>query len=100
MWKYCHVLAFSLYKTIANFERIKQIIDHNSINKRQGFTSVQNKSMNNKSQLYHTDINVQVLIAFNDSIFTLSPELSRFKSTKNKSQLYHTDIHVAIINCI
>ena len=24
------------------------------------------KSMNNKSQLYHTDIHVQVLIAFND----------------------------------
>ena len=63
------VLAFSLYKTvetIANFERIKQIIDHNSINKSQEFNSVRNKSTNNKSQLYHTDINVQVLIAFND----------------------------------
>ena len=28
------------------------------------------------------------------SIFTLSPEVSRFKSMNNKSQLYHTDIHV------
>ena len=36
------------------------------------------------------------------SIFTLSPELSRFKSTNNKSQLYHTDIHVQVLiafNC-
>ena len=31
------------------------------------------------------------------SIFTLSPELSRFKSTNNKSQLYHTDIHVQVL---
>ena len=53
--------------------------------------------MNNEFQLYHTDINVQVLIAFNDSIFTLSPELSRFNSTNNKSQLYHTDIHVQVL---
>ena len=32
-----------------------------------------------------------------DSIFTLSPDLSRFKSTNNKSQLYHTDIHVQVL---
>ena len=31
------------------------------------------------------------------SIFTLSPDLSRFKSTNNKSQLYHTDIHVQVL---
>ena len=31
------------------------------------------------------------------SIFTLSPEVSRFKSTNNKSQLYHTDIHVQVL---
>ena len=30
-------------------------------------------------------------------IFTLSPDLSRFKSTNNKSQLYHTDIHVQVL---
>ena len=28
--------------------------------------SVQNKSTNNKAQLYHKDIRVQVFIAFND----------------------------------
>ena len=31
-----------------------------------GSVQCQRKSMNNKSQLYHTDIHVQVLIAFND----------------------------------
>ena len=31
------------------------------------------------------------------SIFTLSPEVSRFKSTNNKSQLDHTDIHVQVL---
>ena len=31
------------------------------------------------------------------SIFTLSPDLSRFKSTNNKSQLYHIDIHVQVL---
>ena len=36
-------------------------------------------------------------ISASDSIFTLSPDLSRFKSTNNKSQLYHTDIHVQIL---
>ena len=31
------------------------------------------------------------------SIFTLSPDLSRFKSTNNKSQLYYTDTHVQVL---
>ena len=31
---------------------------------------------------------------FEYSIFTLSPDLSRFKSTNNKPQLYHIDIHI------
>ena len=30
-------------------------------------------------------------------IFTLSPDLSRFKSTNNKPQLYHTDIRVQVL---
>ena len=36
-------------------------------------------------------------IIFAYSIFTWSPELSRFKSTNNKSQLYHTDIHIQVL---
>ena len=31
------------------------------------------------------------------SIFTLSPEVSRFKYTNNTSQLYHTDINVQVL---
>ena len=44
--------------------------------------------------MYKGTVNIIIILY---GIFTLSPELSRFKSTNNKSQLYHTDIHVQVL---
>ena len=52
-------------------------------------------SLGIKQQFMNKQINNAGMV-FN-SIFTLSPDLSRFKSTNNKSQLYHTDIHVQVL---
>ena len=49
--------------------------------------------MSENLRLYTTSPVVMCLY----SIFTLSPEVSRFKSTNNKFQLYHTDIHVQVL---